>query len=73
MKFYFDSNGDHRNELTWRIFIICFQEEPYLPDEILWRQKEQFSDGVGYSWIDQLMHYCAQQVTDEQVSQRGPF
>lgn len=25
---------------------------PYLPDEILWRQKEQFSDGVGYSWID---------------------
>ena len=27
-------------------------EDPYLPDEILWRQKEQFSDGVGYSWID---------------------
>ena len=26
--------------------------EGYLPDEILWRQKEQFSDGVGYSWID---------------------
>lgn len=44
------------------------KEEPYLPDEILWRQKEQFSDGVGYSWIDQLMHYCAQQVTDEQMS-----
>jgi asparagine synthase (glutamine-hydrolysing) len=29
-------------------------EKPYLPDEILWRQKEQFSDGVGYSWIDDL-------------------
>ena len=28
--------------------------EGYLPDEILWRQKEQFSDGVGYSWIDTL-------------------
>jgi len=28
--------------------------KPYLPDEILWRQKEQFSDGVGYSWIDSL-------------------
>ncbi|CAG8578953.1 7608_t:CDS:2, partial [Ambispora leptoticha] len=27
---------------------------PYLPDNILWRQKEQFSDGVGYSWIDSL-------------------
>ena len=29
-------------------------ENPYLPDDILWRQKEQFSDGVGYSWIDGL-------------------
>jgi asparagine synthase (glutamine-hydrolysing) len=27
-------------------------EDPYLPENILWRQKEQFSDGVGYSWID---------------------
>ncbi|VDM45983.1 unnamed protein product [Toxocara canis] len=42
--------------------------DPYLPEEILWRQKEQFSDGVGYSWIDQLMNHCAQQVTDEQMS-----
>uniref|UniRef100_A0AC34QHN7 Asparagine synthetase [glutamine-hydrolyzing] n=1 Tax=Panagrolaimus sp. JU765 TaxID=591449 RepID=A0AC34QHN7_9BILA len=39
--------------------------EPYLPREILWRQKEQFSDGVGYSWIDQLMKYCHDQVSDE--------
>lgn len=28
--------------------------KPYLPDDILWRQKEQFSDGVGYGWIDAL-------------------
>ena len=27
-------------------------DTPYLPEEVLWRQKEQFSDGVGYSWID---------------------
>ncbi len=27
-------------------------EDPYLPPEVLWRQKEQFSDGVGYKWID---------------------
>lgn len=27
-------------------------KKPYLPKSILWRQKEQFSDGVGYSWID---------------------
>ncbi|MEZ7498914.1 asparagine synthase B [Flavobacterium sp. Arc3] len=42
-------------------------EDPYLPAEVLWRQKEQFSDGVGYNWIDQLIEYCASQVTDEQL------
>jgi asparagine synthase (glutamine-hydrolysing) len=42
-------------------------EDPYLPNEILWRQKEQFSDGVGYSWIDELIEYCATQVTDAQL------
>lgn len=42
-------------------------EQPYLPDEVLWRQKEQFSDGVGYNWIDTLIEYCASQVTDEQL------
>ena len=41
-------------------------EQPYLPDEVLWRQKEQFSDGVGYNWIDTLIDYCSSQVTDEQ-------
>ncbi|MFN3754742.1 asparagine synthase B [Flavobacterium sp.] len=44
-------------------------EQPYLPDEVLWRQKEQFSDGVGYNWIDTLIEYCASQVTDEQMEQ----
>ena len=29
-------------------------DKPYLPEEVLWRQKEQFSDGVGYNWIDSL-------------------
>ena len=43
-------------------------DNPYLPDEVLWRQKEQFSDGVGYNWIDQLIEYCASQVTDEQLA-----
>ncbi|HET9048332.1 MAG TPA: asparagine synthase B [Chiayiivirga sp.] len=36
----------------------------YLPDSVLWRQKEQFSDGVGYSWIDSLKAHAAQQVSD---------
>jgi asparagine synthase (glutamine-hydrolysing) len=30
--------------------------------------KEQFSDGVGYNWINQLIAYCASQVTDEQLA-----
>lgn len=42
-------------------------EQPYLPQEVLWRQKEQFSDGVGYNWIDTLIEYCSSQVTDEQL------
>lgn len=40
-------------------------EQPYLPAEVLWRQKEQFSDGVGYNWIDTLIAYGTSQVTDE--------
>ncbi len=36
----------------------------YLPDAILWRQKEQFSDGVGYGWIDGLKAHAEQHVSD---------
>ncbi|MGO4772946.1 asparagine synthase B [Flavobacterium sp. W22_SRS_FK3] len=43
-------------------------EDPYLPSEILWRQKEQFSDGVGYNWVDQLIEYCTSQISDEQLA-----
>ena len=39
-----------------------------LPEEIVWRQKEQFSDGVGYSWIDTLKQITAEAVTDEQMA-----
>ena len=39
-----------------------------LPEEIAWRQKEQFSDGVGYSWIDTLKKMTAEAVTDEQMA-----
>ena len=41
--------------------------EGYLPEEILWRQKEQFSDGVGYSWIDSLKEFVEAQVSDQQM------
>ena len=39
-----------------------------LPDAEAWRQKEQFSDGVGYSWIDTLKKITADQVSDEQMA-----
>ena len=39
----------------------------YLPDAVLWRQKEQFSDGVGYSWIDSLKAHAEAQVSDQQM------
>lgn len=39
-----------------------------LPEEIVWRQKEQFSDGVGYSWIDSLKRYTSEMVSDEQMA-----
>ena len=41
--------------------------EDYLPSEIAWRQKEQFSDGVGYNWIDTLKEIATQKVTDEEM------
>ena len=41
--------------------------ESYLPESVAWRQKEQFSDGVGYSWIDTLKDLVEKEVTDEQM------
>ncbi|MBB4758875.1 asparagine synthase B [Xanthomonas arboricola] len=40
----------------------------YLPESILWRQKEQFSDGVGYGWIDGLKAHAAAQVSDRELA-----
>jgi hypothetical protein len=42
-----------------------------LPRDILWRQKEQFSDGVGYNWIDSLIATAAAKVTDEMFDMRA--
>lgn len=41
--------------------------EEYLPKSVAWRQKEQFSDGVGYSWIDTLKLLVEEEITDEQM------
>ena len=39
----------------------------YLPESVLWRQKEQFSDGVGYSWIDSLKDLVSKEVSDQDL------
>lgn len=43
-------------------------DNPYLPDDVLWRQKEQFSDGVGYGWIDGLKAHANETITDEAMA-----
>lgn len=42
--------------------------ESYLPESVAWRQKEQFSDGVGYSWIDTLKELVDKEISDEQLA-----
>ena len=43
--------------------------EDYLPKEVTWRQKEQFSDGVGYNWIDSLKEMVNEKVSDDMMEQ----
>jgi len=42
--------------------------EKYLPESVAWRQKEQFSDGVGYDWIDSLKEVVNAEISDEQLA-----
>jgi asparagine synthase (glutamine-hydrolysing) len=43
----------------------------WLPPEVLWRQKEQFSDGVGYSWIDGIKAHAEQLISDDTLANAG--
>lgn len=42
--------------------------EDYLPESVVWRQKEQFSDGVGYNWIDTLREVAERKISDKQMA-----
>ena len=46
----------------------AFDNGDTLPPEVLWRQKEQFGDGVGYSWIDSIKDFVANEVSDQQLA-----
>ncbi|MGB0527764.1 MAG: asparagine synthase B [Flavobacteriaceae bacterium] len=48
-------------------YVVRKAFEDYLPQEVAWRQKEQFSDGVGYSWIDTLKEVVDQEVSEDQM------
>ena len=56
------STGNNRIEKY--ILRKAFQEGNWLPNDVLWRQKEQFGDGVGYSWIDNLKSLSEDIITD---------
>ncbi|KAF9005574.1 asparagine synthase-domain-containing protein [Cyathus striatus] len=62
-----DEDGCPRMEkyIIRKAFDCAPNGKPYLPKSILWRQKEQFSDGVGYSWIDGIKDHAASVVSDE--------
>ncbi|MCC2616832.1 asparagine synthase B [Aestuariibacter halophilus] len=46
----------------------AFDNGEYLPAEVLWRQKEQFGDGVGYSWIDSIKEHVEDEISDQQLA-----
>ncbi|KAI5169976.1 asparagine synthase (glutamine-hydrolyzing) [Pancytospora epiphaga] len=48
-----------------------FDDGLLLPKDIIWRQKEQFSDGVGYSWIDSLKNEADRQISDDEFARAG--
>ncbi|MBU9897284.1 asparagine synthase B [Prevotella stercorea] len=58
--------ADPKASIEKRIVREAFED--MLPEEVAWRQKEQFSDGVGYSWIDILKKITSEAVTDEQMA-----
>ncbi|KAJ7470704.1 hypothetical protein FB451DRAFT_1037978 [Mycena latifolia] len=62
-----DEDGRPKMEkyILRKAFDVSLDGKPYLPASILWRQKEQFSDGVGYSWIDGIKDHAESVVSDE--------
>jgi asparagine synthase (glutamine-hydrolysing) len=64
-----DEKGDKRVE-KWILRKAFDVPEPhhYLPKNVLWRQKEQFSDGVGYTWIDSIKEHAEAVVSDAELA-----
>ncbi|KAJ7156033.1 hypothetical protein C8R43DRAFT_420736 [Mycena crocata] len=69
----FDEDGRPKMEkyILRKAFDVSLNGKPYLPASILWRQKEQFSDGVGYSWIDGIKDHAESVVSDDALAEGG--
>jgi asparagine synthase (glutamine-hydrolysing) len=63
-------DAEHKRSRPGRMEKAVLREafEGCLPQRILWRQKEQFSDGVGYSWIDSLKAHAARSISDAELT-----
>jgi asparagine synthase (glutamine-hydrolysing) len=58
-----------RRGIEKEILRLAFDDpaDPWLPDDVLWRQKEQFSDGVGYAWVDCIRARALEQTSGEDI------
>lgn len=61
-------NGHRAPRIEKHILRAAFADD-YLPNDVLWRQKEQFSDGVGYEWIDSIRSYAESHISDTEFGQ----
>ncbi len=64
----FDASEKMTGEGRMEKYVLREAFKGFLPEEILWRQKEQFSDGVGYSWIDSLRGHAEQMVSNGELA-----
>ncbi len=67
-KMIYGESLDMRSRQAMEKWVIRKAFEDMLPESVAWRQKEQFSDGVGYSWIDTLKEIVEKEVSDEQLA-----
>ena len=65
------NDGKNQREPRMEKWILRKAFEDYLPEEIVWRQKEQFSDGVGYNWIDSLKKLAEEKISDAKFDARA--
>ncbi len=64
----FDPNDKMCGQGKIEKYVLRQAFEGFLPDAVLWRQKEQFSDGVGYNWIDSLKAHAEEKISDEMMA-----